>query len=157
MGIEENKKVVKEFVERFGKGDSSVIDELTTNDFVFHALKYQGVNTTNKDYLRQTNAGGHTAFSDYDLTTVDMVAEGDKVMCISKRTGTHTGEFQGLPPTGNSVTIYRFWSFRVENAKIAEIWGLDDTLGQFQQLRVLPSTQDIWKNASENAKSRNEK
>ena len=154
MGIEENKKVVKQYVERFGKGDSSVVDELTTDDFVFHALRHGGGDITEKEYLKQTNAGGHNAFSDYTLTTVDMVAEGDKVMCLSKRTGTHTGELQGIPATGNTVTIHRFWSFRVENGKIAEIWGMDDLLGQFQQLDVLPSTQDIWKSASKNNKSR---
>lgn len=67
-----------------------------------------------------------------------MIAEGDKVMCLSKRTGTHTGEFHGISPTGNTFTVYRFWSFRIENGKIADMWGMDDQLGQYQQLGVLP-------------------
>ena len=129
MGIEENKEVVRQYIERFGKGDSSVVDELTTNDFVFHALRHGGGDITEKDYLKQSNAGGHNAFPDYTLTTVDMIAEGDKVLCLSKRTGTHSGEFQGLPSTGNTVTIHRSWSFRVKNGNISEIWGMDVKLG----------------------------
>jgi predicted ester cyclase len=101
-------------------------------------LRYAG-NDFGKDVLKRTNEGGHTGFPDYSMTTFDMIAEGDRVMSIAKRTGTHTGEFVGIPPTGKKVTIYRFWLYRIENGKIAELWGMDDTLGQFQQLGVLPS------------------
>ena len=61
MGTEENKEIVREFVERFGKGDSSVVDELTTDDFVFHAFRFGGGDFTEKDYLKQTNAIGQRA------------------------------------------------------------------------------------------------
>jgi predicted ester cyclase len=138
MGIEGNKEIVRIFTERFGSGDNSVVDELLTEDFILHGLRYGGGNF-GKDVLKKTNEGGHTGFPDYALTTFDMIAEGDKVMSIAKRTGTHTGEFVGIPPTGNPVTIYRFWLYRIENGKIVEMWGMDDTLGQFQQLGVIPS------------------
>jgi predicted ester cyclase len=138
MGIEENKEVVRIFMERFGQGDNSAVDELMAEDFVLHGLRYGGGNF-GKDILKKTNEGGHIGFPDYSMTTFDMIAEGDRVMSITKRTGTHTGEFVGIPPTGNTVMIYRFWMCRIENGKIAEMWGMDDTLGQFQQLGILPS------------------
>ena len=138
MGIEENKAIVQRFSDRFGRGDNSVLDELMTDDFVLHGLRYGG-GEFGKDVLARTNTGGHAGFPDYSMTTFDMIAEGDKVMSIAKRTGTQTGEFVGIPPTGKSVTIYRFWLYKIENGKIAEMWGMDDTLGQFQQLGVIPS------------------
>ncbi|MBN2239440.1 MAG: hypothetical protein JW712_06685 [Dehalococcoidales bacterium] len=53
MGIEENKEIVRKFIERYGKGDSSVVDELTTDDFVFHALRYSGGDMPDKNFLKR--------------------------------------------------------------------------------------------------------
>jgi len=142
MGIEENKEVVRIFGERFGQGDSSVFDELVTDNFIFHALSGDGVDL-NKDQLKRTNEGGHVAFSDYSMELVDMIGEDDKVMAIAKRTGTNTGEFLGLPPTGKIVKMFRVALYRVENGKVAEMWGMDDWFGQFQQLGILGTRDDI--------------
>jgi predicted ester cyclase len=68
-----------------------------------------------------------------------MVAEGDKVMVLSTRTCKHTGEFQTIAPTGKTLSVFRFALCRLENAKIAEMWVMDDQIGQFQQLGVIPA------------------
>ena len=143
MGIEENKEVVRTFTERFGRGDNSVFDDMVTSDFLIHYLMGQGIDN-DINALKQTNDTGHIAFPDYSMEIVDMIAEEDKVMVIGKRTGTNTGEFGGLPPTGKTVTMYRMALYRLENGKIAEGWNLDDYLGQFQQLgfKILPPTQE---------------
>ena len=133
MGIEENKALVRVFTERFGQGDNSVFDEMVTTDFVIHYLTSLG-RDNDVNALKQTNDTGHIAFPDYSIDIVDMIAEDDKVMVICKRTGTNTGEFSGLPPTGKTVTMYRMALYRLENGKIAEGWNLDDYLGQLTQL-----------------------
>lgn len=43
MSIEENKKIAKEFTERWGQGDDSVLDELATDDFILHTLGGEGM------------------------------------------------------------------------------------------------------------------
>ena len=144
MGIEENKKIVKELVERMGEGDSSAIDELTTEDFVVRTMRNEYLEL-GKQALMQTNDGGHVAFPDYSMTIDDMIAEGDKVFVLSTRRGTHEGEFNGIPPTGNKIKVYRFALYRLEGGKIAEMWALDDTLGQFQQLGLLPKIAEFIK------------
>jgi len=144
MGIEENKEIVRIFTERFGRGDNSVFDDMVTNDFLIHYLMRQGIDN-DIDALKKTNDGGHAAFPDYSIEIVDMIAEDDKVMVIAKRTGTNTGEFSGLPPTGKTVTMYRMALYRLENGKIAEGWNLDDYLGQLLQLgfTLTPPPQEI--------------
>jgi predicted ester cyclase len=142
MGIEENKEVVRIFTERWGRGDSSVFDELTTDNFIMHVLTGDGFDI-DTDYLKQTNDMGHVGFPDYYLTINDMIAENDKVMVIATRTGTNTGEFLGIPPTGNKVKIFRVAMCRLENGRVAEMWGMDDYLSQFQQLGVLPSREEF--------------
>lgn len=52
-----------------------------------------------KDYVRMWRAG----FPDVHCEIGDIIAEGDKVAWSIRATGTHTGEFMGIPPTGNTV------------------------------------------------------
>jgi predicted ester cyclase len=47
--------------------------------------------------------------------------------------------FMGLPPTGKSITMTGIEIFRIENGKIAELWGEANLLGLMQQLGILPS------------------
>lgn len=133
MGIEENKKIAREFTERLGKGDNSVIDELLTEDYVGHAFT-KGYETIDKQLLKQTNDVGHKGFPDYSMTIDDVIGEGDKVFVLSTRRGTNTGEFLGRPPTGKYVEIPRLALYRFEDGKIAEGWILDNYLSQWQQL-----------------------
>ena len=144
MGIEENKKIAKEFTERWGQGDSLVFDELATENFVLHSLGGPGDGVDiDKHMLKGTNEMGHVAFPDYSLEVLDMIAEGDKVMAIAKRSGTNTGVFIGLPPTGKTVSMFRIALLRLEDGKVAEMWGMDDWLSQFQQLGILPSNAEF--------------
>jgi steroid delta-isomerase-like uncharacterized protein len=148
MGVEENKKLAKEFTERLGSGDSSVLDELCTEDFAGRALTW-GVIEFDTKLFKQTNEMGHKAFPDYSMTVDDMIAEDDKVMVLSTRRGTNKGEFQGIPPTGKFVQIKRFALYRFENGKIAEAWIMDDVIGQFQQLGYIGSRQEAFKEFKE--------
>ena len=144
MSVEENKKIAREFTERIGKGDNSALDELTTNNYVMHPMMF-GFKDYDRNLFRQTNESGHRGFPDYTMTVENIIAEGDKVFVWSTRTGTNTGVFvQGLPPTGKFVKITRFALYRFENGRIAEMWIMDDLLGQHQQLGYLPVLQDVF-------------
>jgi predicted ester cyclase len=80
----------------------------------------------------------HTAFPDYHITIEDVVAEGDKVVLRFHWSGTHKGEFMGIAPTGNKVTVTAMSMHRIEGGKEAEQWGELDRLGMMQQLGVVP-------------------
>jgi predicted ester cyclase len=55
-------------------------------------------------------------------------------------TGTHTGQFRGLPPTGRKVRFSGLEISRMVDGKAAEHWFQMDTLTMFEQLglRVVP-------------------
>jgi hypothetical protein len=53
--------------------------------------------------------------------------------------GTHTGEFQGLPPTYRRATIEFITIVRFADGKIVEGWQATDVLSVLQQLGVFPS------------------
>jgi steroid delta-isomerase-like uncharacterized protein len=151
MGIEENKKIVKEFTERMGKGDSAVLDELTTDDFVVHVLFDKG-SDIGRDVYKQTNDGAHVSFPDYSMSVDQMIAEGDKVFVLSTKTGTHKGNFLGVPPTGKQINVFRGAVYRLENGKITESWGIEDMLSHFTQLGVMPTIPDAIKAYNESLK-----
>jgi predicted ester cyclase len=145
MSVEQNKEVVTQMVKRTGSGDSSAIDELTTESFVLHALHTNsglGSDFSRVGY-KAANDGGHAGFPDYSMTINDMIAEGDKVFVLSTRSGTLTAKWGTLNPTGKKMKVYRYAIYRLEKGKIAEMWAADDFLGQYQQLGVLPSNSDF--------------
>jgi steroid delta-isomerase-like uncharacterized protein len=75
-----------------------------------------------------------TGFPDHDAVIHDQVAENDKVATRKSFTGTHDGEFLGVPPTGRRVTINVIDIVRVQDGMIVEHWNTVDLLGAMQQM-----------------------
>ena len=75
------------------------------------------------------------SFPDVQMETVDLVAEGDRVVGRFTCSGTHTGEWRGHPPTGRRFEqVDEVYFFRVIDGKIAEAWGVEDTADRLRQL-----------------------
>lgn len=71
---------------------------------------------------------------DYLTTIEDLIAEGDKVVARVRITGTHTGDFWGVPPTGRQVNLTAIYIVRIADGKIVEHWGEEDGMKVFRQL-----------------------
>ena len=76
----------------------------------------------------------YKGFPDLHTTIEDIIAEGDKVWIRVKATGTHTGEFLGLTPTGKKITITSVDIFRIVDGKIVQGWTVNDFLDFYKQL-----------------------
>ena len=68
----------------------------------------------------------------------DLIAEGDRVVIRDCVTGTHQGEYMGIPPTGKFITYNEIFILRFANGRIAETWGTVDVLSQLRQLGAIP-------------------
>ena len=68
-----------------------------------------------------------------------MAAEHDRVITRSHWTGTHNGEFMGVPASGASVEVDFIDIWRIENGLLAESWVRMDFLGPMQQVGSVPS------------------
>jgi predicted ester cyclase len=79
------------------------------------------------------------AYPDLQITIEDLIAEGDKVVSRNTVTGTHQGEYMGIPPTGNSVTYNEVIITRFADGRIVETWAVVDVLAQMRQLGVIPT------------------
>jgi len=79
------------------------------------------------------------AFPDLQMDPEDVLASGDKVVARVRATGTHTGEFMGMPATGKSIDVQLIDIMRfAEDGLVREHWGVVDMLTMMQQLGVVP-------------------
>jgi steroid delta-isomerase-like uncharacterized protein len=133
----ENKTIAERFNEDvWGRGDEAALEELLAPDFVDHdALPGQ---SPDREGHRQILAAFRSAFPDLNVTTEDIVSEGDKVVTRWTARGTHQGELMGIAPTGKGVTIKGIDVLRVAEGRIAERWAQFNDLEVMQQLGAVP-------------------
>ena len=79
-----------------------------------------------------------TALPDLSATMEDLVISGDRVVGRFVYRGTHTGEFMGIPASGNPVEMRSIDIWRVEDGMFVEHWDELNLLEMFQQMGVLP-------------------
>ncbi len=81
------------------------------------------------------------AFSNNHYTIEDQIAEGDRVATRVTWRATHSGDFQGHPPTGKQIEVSGIAIERRKDGKIVERWLNYDQLGVMQQLGLVPPPQ----------------
>ena len=105
---EQNQTLVKQVFDRLNKQDETVYNELYAPNYCW----YFPSNNTEKLTLEE-EAGFvkllWSAFPDIQWKIEDMIASGNSVMVRFTNTGTHEGEYQGLPPTGNKWESGGVW------------------------------------------------
>lgn len=118
-------------------GDVDGFGDLIADDFVEHeelpglAPTKEGV----KDFFNMYLA----AFPDLRMDPADVLASGDKVVARVRATGTHQGEFLGIPATGKSIDVQLVDIIRFADDGLAhEHWGVFDTMTMMRQLGVVP-------------------
>lgn len=79
-----------------------------------------------------------TAFPDIHEEVVDIVAEGNKVASRFRLTGTHRGDFYGIPGTGRKIDILGAELFEFKDGKVVNYVYHEDTMGLFYQLGFMP-------------------
>jgi steroid delta-isomerase-like uncharacterized protein len=117
---------------------SETIDELVEPDALIRTPL--PIQATGAQALKKVFARLHRVFRDLHVTVEDLIEEGDKVVSRNTVTGTHQGEYMGLPPTGKSVTYNEIFIFRFAGGRIAETWGVVDVFSQMKQLGVIPAS-----------------
>lgn len=79
-----------------------------------------------------------TGFPDFKLEIKQRTAEGDRLVTHWTCTGTHKGEFQGIPPSGKRINISGLALARIENGRVAEERVYFDRLTMLEQLGAVP-------------------
>ena len=113
--IERNKELMKKFETMINTADEKLAEELVASDAEFYTPASPEVLYGGKGYLSVVH-WMRKGFSDVQWYIKDMVADTDKVAVKWELKGTHDGEFMGIKPTGNkiSVCVMNFYYFNEE-------------------------------------------
>lgn len=135
MSLEQNKFIVLQAYQAFDlgnieKGKEFVAPNITGS--VMGSNQLQGSDAF-FEYALMIRA----AFPDGRHAFEDVIAEGDKVVTRGTFSGTHLGEFMGVPPTAKQISFTVVHVDRVVDGKVVEHWGLGDTMSLMQQLGSL--------------------
>lgn len=135
MSIETNKTIARRLVDAINTNNEAAFLDVLVPDVVDHYSLpglppgREGWNM-NRKILR-------TAFPDCHWYEEDLFAEGDRVVIRATLRGTHLGDFLGIPPTGNTITVPNIHIVRIADSKIVEHWGHGDDMGMMRQLGVM--------------------
>jgi len=130
MSTEENKTVVRHFIDAYNRRDAIVLNEVLD----------PGIATR---YLEIHIPRNSATWADERVEITDTLAEDDWVWARMTHTGRHLSEYRGIPPTGKTKTNAGCMFFRIATGKIVEHSALWDNLSELTQLGgvVVPGAQ----------------
>ena len=138
MSVEQNKIVAERFFEEVFNKKVEFVDELVSGDVVDHNMII---------FAQPEGPGGVAegirmllvAFPDLSTSVERLVGEEDYAVAKVRIAGTNTGPYPRVPePTGRHTRWESLVLFRMEDGKIAELWGTSDRMGMLTQLGILP-------------------
>jgi predicted ester cyclase len=133
MGTAENKDIVRRIYEdAISNHNLDLLDHYIVPDYVNHKMPggLQAVKQMFSTLLE--------AFPDLRMSVDSIGAEGDRVWVRTTMQSTQQGPFMGMPPSGKTFAVTTVNEVRVEIGKVAEEWGVTDTLTMWQQLGLMP-------------------
>lgn len=119
---EKNKALVRRWLnEVFTRGDLDEADDLFTSNYALHDPSFpQDVH--GPEGIKRYVTAYRAAFPDLKVTVEDQLAEEDKVVTRWTVRGTHSGEFLGLAPTGDEVTVSGIEFDHMVGGRVDEAW-----------------------------------
>lgn len=133
-----NEKFVNDGFGYLNERNLDAFFNLYAEDLQNPSLAKLGLPTT-KDGFRAFVGGFYASFSEPRFTPQTIVCSGDTAMFRWIFTGRHTGDFNGVKPTGRNVEIDCFTTFRMApSGKIVEQHELGDLWSLFRQLGTIP-------------------
>ena len=78
------------------------------------------------------------AFPDLHIVVDQYVSEGDLVVAIMTTSGTQSGEFMGMAPSGKKFSVREIHVAKIVNGKWVEHWCVGNDMSMMQQLGAIP-------------------
>jgi predicted ester cyclase len=126
VSAEGNKRLVRRLVdEAVRERNLDALDEIAAGEFAEIAKRWV--------------SPFQSAFPDFEMEIVDLIAEGEKVVAQFKCSGTHRGDWLGVPATGRRFeNVDEIYIFGVQDGKLVSALGVEDNLSRLRQLGITP-------------------
>ena len=138
MSTEDNKALARRmYNEVINGGDLGVLDELVAEDFVEHEV-LPGMPATGPAAPKAFFEMFKAAFPDMHMELHELIAEGNHVVGRATMSGTHKGEFMGIPPTDKTFKVQVIDIVEVRDGQFVAHWGITDQAAMMEQLGLAP-------------------
>ncbi|MEZ5787373.1 MAG: ester cyclase [Xanthobacteraceae bacterium] len=135
MTFNNEKNLARRSLDMWGSGNTDVPEEVFAENYVNHQESAAGsVTALDLAGWKAVVAENHRAFSDFQVTILMQIAEGDLVATRWRFEATHTGVYLGHPPTGKRTTWTGVQIDRIANGRIVESWVDWDKYRLFETL-----------------------
>jgi steroid delta-isomerase-like uncharacterized protein len=137
---DQNKRIVRQVYEDVrSDGNLDLVDRIFSPDYVGHDPTAQPQEVHGPAGFKDQTAGYRRVFPDLRFSIHQLVAEGDDVVVRWTARGTHRGSMVGEVPTGEPVEVSGFGSWRIEEGRVAEHWGVLDLMRLLRGIGALPA------------------
>jgi predicted ester cyclase len=135
--VQHNKAVSRRWIQVFNERDDAAEADVRGPDYVAYAPASLESAPLDSEAWARFLSGFVEGFPDLRITVEDAVGEGNLVAQRVHFEGTHTGEFQGLPPTQRKVSFSGLELNRFVEGRVEEHWFQLDALTLLQQLGLV--------------------
>ena len=135
MSLEENKQLVRRYQEIYNDNNLEALSEVLAEVLLTPRIMpgvppgLEGAKAAHRIML--------LGFPDYQTVIEELIAEEDMVAARITMTGTHSGDFMGIPATGTRVEFSGMYIVRIKEGRIVEHWGEEDGVNLLTQLGAL--------------------
>ena len=117
----EMKALADKYLELWNEGNLSLCDEILSPEIVRHTVDiYEDI--IGIEAFKEYVTSMRTTFPDFNATLDELIIKGDNIVARWTVTGTNTGPFGDLPPTGKKVKYSGVNISHVIDGKLIEEW-----------------------------------
>ena len=130
--LERNATMYEETWTKFIQGDSTIVNSDRFHEDVVVVTAQGdivGIEATKNYYMNYL-----TGFSDREFTILEVVGQGNRLVKHWNFKGTHTGDFFGMPASGNKLNLSGTTMVTMKDGKIAKEQDFFDVMSMVNQL-----------------------
>jgi steroid delta-isomerase-like uncharacterized protein len=130
-----NTQIALHFLEAVDRQEFDSAEKMLSPNFQLYFSNQQ----LNREQTMALVRAVYEAFADFTHHAEETIAADDRVVIRMTLRATHTGVFEGLPPSGRRIDVGQISIFRIAGDQIAEIREEADMLALMQQIGAIPS------------------
>ena len=142
--VEQNREFVKHYFEEMNKGNVEVFNENCAPEYLYYSPSINPKPMSLKETIEYIKMV-FNAFPDVKWRIEKLFVDGDTAIIWNTVSGTHQGEFAGIPATGNQIKVSSILLWSLKDGKIAEEREEADYLGLMQQLGMELKPKEVKK------------
>lgn len=132
--LEKNRNTVNRYFEEvWNQGKLDVLDDILSPEYINHSPGFENPKP-GPEGLKPIVSTIRTGFPDLKYIIEKLIVTNDYVAVYVTMTGTHTGIFFGIEPTGKKIEVHQMQFERISDGKMIEHWRVTDDLSMMKQL-----------------------